>query len=803
MSDKTHPGKGISRRGFLKVAGAVGAVGAVSTAAMTSAGGWLKPAQASETVEEKVAFTYHQGHCGGMCPLKCTVRDGRLVKVEPNDLASERRYRTICLKGLSEIQHIYGSGRVQTPLRRVGERGANQFEAISWDDALDEISQRIKEIQNKHGDNAVMVTSGSEADIPFFAPMLGACGPVVTGIDVGIGNGLDPAVGMGYGYAQGVPEPRDWVNSKLVIMDGTNFCESSLTTSRTMFEAMDAGAHVVCIDPHFSTTAGKASEWYPIKPGTDPAFYLGMISHILKNKLYDTSFATQHSALPYLVNKKTGELLKAKEPAVDPETGAELTGQKDIYYVIDGGRATVLAQAGNIQLSGEVTVDGVRACTVFDLLVESQKEYTTAWASQVTGIPQDVIENLAEEYAEGPASISVGWGGWDKIANADIGGHAIAVLVGLTGNIGKPGTGAGVYIGGSWIHHAAALGGWTLPETMVAGENDVAIYDLPTKENNVHAWISFGDNYIQWLANCTSAEEWMRSLDLVVFADPYFTEGCKWADYVLPTTSRFEYDEEIGNIKNGYNHIVVQEKIIDPLFEAKTELWLTRELAKRLGRDKGLPKTAREYCDAILSTSADPYVNSLTVDKLVEHQGVWPAAADIKSVMRVVPDLNFATLTGNVELYYENLLEFGQALPAWEPPSEIYDDNPERQNKPYQLGGMRTRFHIHNQFNDAKWIQELCIPALDINPTDAKAKGIKTGDTVLISNDRGSFKVPARVNAAIRPGSVRIYEAATADYTIEGNLQSVTNDTRLERGYSLMCGPVAPYSDTLVNIEKA
>ena len=59
------------------------------------------------------------------------------------------------------------------------------------------------------------------------------------------------------------------------------------------------------------------------------------------------------------------------------------------------------------------------------------------------------------------------------------------------------------------------------------------------------------------------------------------------------------------------------------------------------------------------------------------------------------------------------------------------------------------------------------------------------------------------LNESIRPGSARIYEAATADYTVEGNLQSVTNATRLDRGYELMCGPVAPYSDTIVSIEKA
>lgn len=794
---------GISRRGFVKAAGAAGIL-AAGAASMSATGEWLCEAQATDTQEEKVAYTYHQAHCGSMCPLKCTVRDGRLVLIQPNDMASERRYQTCCLKGLSEVQHVYGEGRIQTPLRRTGERGANEFESITWDTALDEIAAKIKEVQSAHGDNAVMVTNGAEADVDFLAPMLGACGQGNSGIDVGTGNGLDPSLGMGYGYAMTCPEARDWAKSKLVIISGSNFCESSLTTARCLYEAQEAGTRVVCIDPHFSTTAGKADEWIPIEVGTDAALFLGMVSYILDNKLYDADFIKRHTALPFLVDKKTGKLLRAKKAAVD-EAGAELTGQKDIFYVNAGGKAVVYADAktADVELTGSVKVDGAEAVSVFELLLDNQKQYTTKWAAELTGIDAATIESLAAEYAVGPSSLAVGWGGWDKISNADIGGHAVSVLVALTGNIGKEGTGVGVYVGGSYTGYSAALGSWALPETMVAGTNDVALYDLPSKENNVHAWIAVGDAYIQRMADCTTAEDWIKSLDLIVSADPYFTESAKWSDYILPLTTRFEYDEDYGNIKNGYSHIVLQEKIIEPLFEAKTDLWFTRELAKRLGRDAGLPATARERVDAILANSADPYVNSLTVEKLAEHQGVWPAAADIDSVKRVVTDLNFATLSGNIDLYYEGLLDFNQALPNWEAPLEAYKDNPDRAEKPFQLGATRTRFRIHNQFNDSAWLQELYVPTVDVNPVDVEGKDIQNGDVVVIKNDRGSFKVPVHLNEAIRPGSARIYEAATADYTAEGNLQSVTNATRLERGYELMCGPVAPYSDTIVSIEKA
>ncbi len=199
---------GLSRRGFLKGVGAAGALGAAGAAAMTSTQGWLKPIAADAAAGDRVAYTYHHSHCGGMCPLKCTVRGGRLAMIQPNDIC-EDRYRTICLKGISEIQHIYGDKRIQTPLKRVGERGEGKFVSVSWDEALDEIVDQIKRIQAESGKGSVMVTSGAEADVPFLAPVLGARGGGNPGIDVGVGNGLDPATGMGAGYAMSAPEARD------------------------------------------------------------------------------------------------------------------------------------------------------------------------------------------------------------------------------------------------------------------------------------------------------------------------------------------------------------------------------------------------------------------------------------------------------------------------------------------------------------------------------------------------------------------------------------------------------------------
>ena len=829
MRRRNREGEALTRRTFAKgAAAAVGACALGGAGAMASAGAWLSPRSARVAEgepAERTAHTYHQSHCGGMCPLTCTVRDGRLVCVEPNDASTDERYRTICLKGISEVQHIYGKGRVQTPLKRTGERGANEFMQVSWDEALDDITRELARIQEESGKDAVLVMASSEASFPHLAPLLGARGGGFTGIDVGMGNGFDPALGFGGGYATSTADPRDWACSRMVLTVGSNFCESTLPQVRLFFEAKEAGARMVTVDPHFSTTASASDEWIPIEPGTDAALFLGMISVILEEDLLDREFAAKHTSLPFLVDTASGKLVRgagAAEVAGAPASSATapIEGESEgganaaaasaqpsaSFCVIDPetGQAAPYTQVDVPSLSGSVDIDGARARTVFDLMVDAWRAFGAQWASRVTDIPEEAIRALARGYAKGPSSLALGWGGNDKMTNADIAGHAAALLVALTGNVGKPGAGAGVYVGGTWSGHTATLGAWELPGRYAASSNDeIAAYDLSTRENNVRAAIFCGDMVAQRFANMSKTEDWARTLDLIVSIDAYFTEGAKWADYVLPATTRFELDSDFGNVKVGYNQIVLQEKAIDPLFEAKTELWIEREIARRMGIPPDvLPRDGTELSRAILANSPDPYISAISLEELARAGGVWPLE-HASEVRREFTDLVFSTESGRMDVYYDDLVECNQALPMWEPCTEIGPQSALRAAYPLQLSNVRSRFHIHNQFNDALWIQQYFEPTIELSLGDLAARGLSTGDVARVFNGRGSFGVRVAGNPSVRPGSARLVEAATADYIAWGNMQTVTNDRATSRGRRLMQGPVIPFSDTLVEVAKA
>ncbi len=136
MSGTSSPHSGLTRRSFLKATGAAaGALGLAGAAGMVTADNWLAPTQAHAEAGERVAHLCHQFHCLTGCNLKCTIRDERVALIEPSDLVDES-HSTICLRGINEVAHIYSSDRLQTPLRRVGERGEGKFEQISWDEAI-------------------------------------------------------------------------------------------------------------------------------------------------------------------------------------------------------------------------------------------------------------------------------------------------------------------------------------------------------------------------------------------------------------------------------------------------------------------------------------------------------------------------------------------------------------------------------------------------------------------------------------------------------------------------------------------
>ena len=802
MSGMKSSHASLTRRTFVKGAVAAGALG-VAAGGMATTANWLAPAQAVAEPEDKVTYMCHQFHCLSGCCLKCTTRDGRLVKIEPNDACEERDQR-ICVRGLSEVQHVYANDRLQTPLKRVGERGEGKFEAISWDEAIKTVADAIKESQKKYGEQSVFYRKCTEPSVAhgveWLVQLLRAESGGNWGLDRGHTNGLVPAVGYyAHLYSRSIWE---WPQASTILMVGHNICESGMTYAQCMFDAQEAGAKVIVVDPRYSVTAAKADQWIPINPGTDPALMLGMLAVIVEKGWYDEDFAKANTSFPFLVERKSGKIFADEKAPL--ETPHLITGDT-VYtaYVYDTKTKSAKHyddKEAKAALEGSWTLDGKEVVTEFTLLKEwiAKNGYSAAWASEITGIDEQVIIDLADQYANGgPAYIEFGLGGPDKYYNADVDGHAMGILTALTGNYGKPGTGLG-FFGGIEPTAASGLGAWALPEEFHYGDTGLAMYELPDmKDCPIHCAITFGDAFTLEAANANKFLEWVKTLDFFAIADIYHSSVIDYADIVMPACTKFECPEEIYHIREtGMGYVSLATKTIDPLFESKTDLEIERLIAAEFGLDKYMPQSYEEYADALLKDS--PY----TKEQLLANQGVIRIPG-----METLPDGRgdqvYPTPSTKFEVYYENLLEQGHAFPVYDPPIESDPNNEKFAEYPLQFMQGKSRFRIHAYFSASTWLQEFIGPCVNISPADAAARGIKTGDDMHVFNDRGEFIAKALVNPGIKEGTLFMFETTYNTYYKDGFLQNVTNDARNQRCYEMRHGPQILYNDTLVQVEKA
>lgn len=787
----------ISRRDFIK-AGVAGTTALGLTSPLIKRK-WFQVAAKDEKTfeEEKEKFTYHTPNCGGRCAFICTVRDGRLSLIEPNTWA-DNRFSTICLKGLSEVERVYSPDRLQTPLKRVGKRGEGKFVPISWDEALSTVAENLKDSIDQHGGESVLISlsSGVEHDYKFLNTLLGTQWVCEQGIDIGAANGLEKCIGGNvYAYIQN--EITDWVNSNTVIMLGCNLLETTITDSKFFFEAQEGGTKIISVDPNYSTTVSKSDQWIPIQPGTDGALLLGMISVILEEKdWYDQDYLVKNSTFPFLIREGNQQLLRLNGEKDDVETNPQL-----IWDETSNSAKPFNEKGIKPALEGEFTVDGVKVKTVFTALKENQKQYTLKWAAEKTDVEEDVIYELAKEYATGgPAVLGWGFGGLDKLSNADVVGHAGAILATLTGNLGRIGGSVGAL-----THHAAAwnaeLNPWTFPEKFESTPLEMPTSDMREKDSSVKAVINVGNTLQQHFANLHKTEEWIDELDFILTIDPFHNTSVNYSDIVLPAGTAFESEHEIVNMQINRSHVLLSESVIEPLHESKSDFQIEHELLAKFGLDKHLPKTPADRIDHLLN-SDDPALDGINVKTLKENNFIMRLNVP-EEPYRGFMDQVYDTPTTKIEVYTEGLVDFDQALPNYEDATEVYVGNPLMEKYPLQFIQSRSRYHVHSQFTNVDWLTQLDDgPRLDINPIDAKARGLKNGDTIEIFNDRGTFKGKCKFTEAMRPGMVRMREGWWTEHMIAGNLQNLTNDTFIDRHYKLTNGPVIPFNDTLVEVKK-
>jgi thiosulfate reductase/polysulfide reductase chain A len=594
----------VSRRRFLKISGAtVGAAAAVGGAARTAR--TVSGASPAATgIRQVPTFC---DICFWKCGAIATVRNGRLWKIEgnPDDPLSRGR---LCPRGTGGIGAHFDADRLKAPLLRRKNRGDDEWVAVTWDEALGQVAERMQKIKAQHGAEAVALFSHGiggnflKHTLKAFgspniaAPSFAQCrGPRDVGFHLTFGEGI------------GSPERTDIRNSRCLVLIGSHLGENMHNTQVQEFsEALDRGASVIVVDPRFSIAAGKAKHYLPIRPGTDLALLLAWMHVLVGEKLYDQEYVAQHGfgfdAFAASLAGYTPEWAYPETgiaPEVIRETAREMARHRPASLVHPGRHATWYGD--DAQRS--------RAIALVNALLGS-------WGRRggfFSPVSMDVPDYPYPPYP--------------------------APARGKADNPGKK--------------YPFAL------EAITTGIRNATLTGEPYP---VRGWITYATNPLQALPSEPETIEAIRKLDLLVVVDVVPSGIAGWADVVLPESVYLERHDDINVELFREPFVALRQPVIDPPHDQKPNWWIARELAAKLGLGAYYPwKTVEDYLDTRLARAGLSYAELKT--KGIIRGKPQPVYWD-----EGVP-AEFPTPSGKIEFFSTQLQELGHdPVPKYTPP---------------------------------------------------------------------------------------------------------------------------------------
>lgn len=642
--------------------------------------------------------------CHGICGVLVHMKDGRVIKVT-GDRGCPTSNGYICAKGRASVELLYHPDRLKFPLKRTGARGENNWQRISWDEALDTVAREFLKIKNELGAQAIGMAQGTGRPYSnFFARFQNSLGtpnrfgsmhicylPRV--IASGMTCGQLPVCDY-YGFGGVYP--------KCVLVWGCNITEAGCSDGMCGYQltqTVKRGAKLIVIDPRRISLASKADHWMQIRPGTDDALALGMLHVIIKEELYDKDF--------------------------------------------------------------------VRKWTIgFDKLAERVESYSPEKVEEITWVPAETIRAASRMYATiKPACIQ--WGlGIDQNINNFQTARAILLLSGITGNIDVPGGDvfwvppANVVPQNFQMNPSITLTEKMPPEMWAKkiGAGKYRVLErmqvqprlffeavLSENPNPIKALLLMGQNTFLTHSYSSEMAQAFKKIDFIVGIDLFMTPTLQMADIVLPAASWLETDD-VADLHFGW--CVLARQKMATIGECKDDKQIVIELAHRMGMEDCFPwKDVKEYCNWLLKDSG------ITFDEFKEI-GILKGQMQY----RKYEEKGFATPSGKFELYCSALESMGyNPLPYFVEPPESPRSTPDL-FKSFPLimtTGGRIQAFFHSEGRQIKSLRKRCPdPLVEMNPATAESLGIKEGDWVWIESLRGRIKQRARLIEGIHPSVV-------------------------------------------------
>lgn len=635
--------------------------------------------------------------CHGGCGTLLHVRDGVLVKIE-GDPQAPLSHGRLCPIGTVTVDIVNHRDRLKYPQRRIGPRGSGKWERISWDDALDEIAQRLNAIRAEFGPEAIAFGTGTGRHhirwVSRFAHALGSpnwCEP-------GFAQCFHPRVNtsiLTFGdfpvsdFTGGTPPG-------CMLFWGHNPLNSG-PDGETRFnvrEALDTNPKIIVVDPRATELTRRADVWLQLRPGTDDALALSFLNVIIGEGLYD-------------------------EPFVGKWTHG------------------------------------------FTELARHVQKFTPEWAAPITWVPADKIRAAARLFAQTkPAMLE--WGcAIEHTPNCIQTVRAVSILPAITGNVDVPGGwvfgmhGLGRFP--SLIENltpeanAKRLGADRFK--LLAGEGaDLPAAHIPSllramREGipyPVKAFLVFGNNTLTTYANSSDVYDALTKLDFMVCADLFMTPTAELADIVLPAALWPEINQIVGLPTIAANVVLANQSAVR-IGECRSDEEMFVALARRMKLSVGT-----ESVEDVLNAQLKAGGLGITFDEIRDKGWV-----KVPFRYRKYEESGFKTPTGKIELYSTRFAAMGYApLPYYEEPPESPVSRPDiARDFPLVL---TTGHRIPSFFNsEHRQIEKLRKanqhPIAEIHPETARRYGINHGDWMWIETKRGRMRQRAKVTEGIDP----------------------------------------------------
>lgn len=633
--------------------------------------------------------------CSVRCPIKVSVKndDVKLIEGNPHAAGIEG---SICPKGAAGVALLNDDERLKTPLIRTGPRGSGQFREATWDEALDYVAAKLKEIKEQYGGRGIAFTERAQLNSHISKTFMKAIGsPNYFTHDSVCKGSLNTAFRSLTGYADG-NAGVDLGKAKHVILYGRNYFEAiELKAVKALTNALDKGTKLTYIDPRITVTATKAHKYLMIRPGTDLALNYALMHVIIEEGLYDREFVSR-----WVEGFK--ELQKFVEPYT-PEWAEKETGIP-AYEIVSLARAAGEAKPSVIfhygyrcsHYTNEVYFR--RSLIILNALMGSieapggvffKKGAKDVGKKPLNKLVEQELPKVAEERCDGV--------GTPKLPTPDPAHGVVQFLP------------------------KAILEEDPYPVKALLVWRHDPVLSIPDYEYNKKAF---------------------NNLDLLVAIDIHYSETAWLADVILPESTYLERGDSIQEANGLKPSLVMRKPAVSPRHDTRPGWEIIKQLADRLEIGHYFPYNSLEELWAHQLEGTGISIDDFKAKgfiTLCKDPIYWDRKEGIK----------LKTPSGKIEFVSSLFEKHGiPSFPAYEPVK-----SPEE--KTYRLLVGRNVAHTHISTQNNPLLNELVSEnLLWINTGEAKKLGVTDGQMLEVSSSRGTETIRAYVTDLIHPEAV-------------------------------------------------